>query len=308
MSRRALLVGILAGLMAPGFAGAWNPIREAGRAAEKVVKGTGQVVEKVGRGAGAVSSEIHRGARKVGGVFGKGGRRIADVATTPTRMAGEFSSTAIGGVGRTLQGEDPAEMLTAPLAAMIRDANRKYRPYSRPIPSAVRRALRGVISDSVLTSARYATSRGIASLPAALNLMKGRDHAVCVGDIIVFGREPQDHELEWWAHELKHVEQYQRWGIDKFAWKYSRRSGQIEAEADRAGSRAVRSNRARQRSPQRQRRRRREYRPRRYQQPPTQYGRSCQTQFGGCWLGRPAPVGMSCSCQSYQGLVPGLVR
>ena len=38
-------------------------------------------------------------------------------------------------------------------------------------------------------------------------------------------------DLKTWAHELTHVMQYQRWGVEGFAERYVRDSAEVEQEA-----------------------------------------------------------------------------
>ena len=56
--------------------------------------------------------------------------------------------------------------------------------------------------------------------------------AVTLVDIIVF-RNLNDamDNLALWAHELKHVEQYQQWGVREFAVRYSRDFNTVEGPA-----------------------------------------------------------------------------
>ena len=45
-----------------------------------------------------------------------------------------------------------------------------------------------------------------------------------LGDVVLFKTEQMaETDLKVWAHELTHVMQYQRWGIEGFAERYVRR-------------------------------------------------------------------------------------
>jgi hypothetical protein len=102
----------------------------------------------------------------------------------------------------------------------------------RPMPATVYRRLLGYFPDALLRQARYATghTEGI-SLPA-LAFTYGDAAAMTIGDIILFRDERSAAaDIRLWAHELTHIMQYQRWGIDGFAAHYVRDSGAVEREA-----------------------------------------------------------------------------
>ena len=51
-------------------------------------------------------------------------------------------------------------------------------------------------------------------------------------DLVVFSEVPESHEsIEWWAHELYHVYQYQKWSVEGFALRYIKDWGAVEEEA-----------------------------------------------------------------------------
>ena len=56
--------------------------------------------------------------------------------------------------------------------------------------------------------------------------------AITLIDVVLF-RSDWDgrHDLKLWAHEMTHVEQYRRWGVDGFAGRYVADSGAVEREA-----------------------------------------------------------------------------
>lgn len=57
-------------------------------------------------------------------------------------------------------------------------------------------------------------------------------NAVTLIDTIIF-RRPSDAEdnVALWAHELKHVQQYQQLGVEEFARRYTRNYDDLEAPA-----------------------------------------------------------------------------
>jgi hypothetical protein len=102
----------------------------------------------------------------------------------------------------------------------------------RPLPPGVYRALLGYFPAALLQRARYAvggTPR--LSLPM-LAFSYGDALAITLGDVILFKTaRAAENDLKLWAHELTHVMQYQRWGIEGFADRYVRDSASVEREA-----------------------------------------------------------------------------
>nr|WP_294560413.1 DUF4157 domain-containing protein [uncultured Rhodopila sp.] len=102
----------------------------------------------------------------------------------------------------------------------------------RAMPPGVYRALLGYFPAALLQRARYAVggTRRL-SLPM-LAFSYGDALAMTLGDVILFKTaRAADNDLKLWAHELTHVMQYQRWGIEGFAERYVRDSAAVEREA-----------------------------------------------------------------------------
>lgn len=101
-----------------------------------------------------------------------------------------------------------------------------------PIPAAIRAALEGYVPKPVLDRVRWRQGASELSLPQ--NMIRfGHASAVTLDDVIVF--EPGTAALEdprFWAHELKHVMQFEEWGIAGFAARYLRNSQAVESEAN----------------------------------------------------------------------------
>ena len=63
-------------------------------------------------------------------------------------------------------------------------------------------------------------------------LRYGHVMAMTLIDVIVFQkREDAENNDALWAHELTHVLQYERWGVEEFARRYVRDFNMIEDEA-----------------------------------------------------------------------------
>lgn len=103
---------------------------------------------------------------------------------------------------------------------------------TQPIPDAIRERLLRWYPPSVLDAALYKVGDN-GELSAAGAMMQNPDiGAVTLIDIIVFRTaEPAEHDVALWAHELKHVQQYQEWGVDGFAQRYTQDFNAVEAPA-----------------------------------------------------------------------------
>ncbi len=66
-------------------------------------------------------------------------------------------------------------------------------------------------------------------------LMTGA-RAMTLDHIIVFRDEGVARDPVIWAHELTHVQQYERWGLSKFSDHYLRSRAEVEAEAWQAAA------------------------------------------------------------------------
>ncbi|MBV6821882.1 DUF4157 domain-containing protein [Pseudomonas sp. PD9R] len=102
----------------------------------------------------------------------------------------------------------------------------------QPIPPHLREQLLRWYEPSVLDAARYKVSDN-GQLNAATAILQNPDvGAVTLIDIILF-RDAQTAEqnVALWAHELKHVQQYQEWGVEGFAQRYTQDFNAVEAPA-----------------------------------------------------------------------------
>lgn len=103
---------------------------------------------------------------------------------------------------------------------------------TEPIPLDIRAQLQGYVPDEVLMTARY-SSGALDELNAAQTMMQNPDtEAVTLVDVIVFRREEDaQKDVALWAHELWHVQQYQEWGVQGFATRYTENFDAVEAPA-----------------------------------------------------------------------------
>ncbi|QRY78016.1 DUF4157 domain-containing protein [Pseudomonas sp. PDNC002] len=103
---------------------------------------------------------------------------------------------------------------------------------TQPIPLEIRAQLQGYLPDEVLMAARYSTG-ALDQLNAAQAMMQNPDtEAVTLVDVIVFrSEEDAQKDVALWAHELWHVKQYQEWGVQGFATRYTQNFNAVEAPA-----------------------------------------------------------------------------
>ena len=102
----------------------------------------------------------------------------------------------------------------------------------KPVPPQIHRALLGFFPDAVLRKVRYVSGHADGITIPGLAMTYGHIDAVTLADVIVFH---DDHaariDSKLWAHELTHVMQYERWGIESFAKRYLQDHDAVEREA-----------------------------------------------------------------------------
>lgn len=100
------------------------------------------------------------------------------------------------------------------------------------IPLNIRAQLEPYYDIQVLDAARYKVGDA-AEMSAAHTMLQNPDvNAVTLIDIIVFRHEDDAlNNAALWAHELHHVRQYQQWGVQEFAARYTRDYKSVEAPA-----------------------------------------------------------------------------
>jgi hypothetical protein len=122
---------------------------------------------------------------------------------------------------------------TSALAGLIDGARRQaIADGVRPMPASEYRALLGYFPAALLRTCRFAVGNSRALTLPALAFSYGDATAITLGDVVLFKNERvAETDLKVWAHELTHVMQYQRWGIEGFAGHYVRDSAAVEREA-----------------------------------------------------------------------------
>lgn len=132
----------------------------------------------------------------------------------------------------TLLRRSPAAV-APPLAAGIRfSRSQALRNDVRRLPPEVRKALEPYFEPQLLDTTRWSLAGqdlGVGTLLARWYYEEG---AVTLRDVIVFSDDEVARNVWLWAHELAHVEQYRRYGIDGFARRYATDWRALEAEAN----------------------------------------------------------------------------
>ena len=103
---------------------------------------------------------------------------------------------------------------------------------TQAIPPHIREQLLRWYEPVVLDAARYKVSDN-GQFSAATAMLQNPDvGAVTLIDIILFrDAETAEQDIVLWAHELKHVQQFQEWGVEGFAQRYTQDFNAVEAPA-----------------------------------------------------------------------------
>lgn len=115
---------------------------------------------------------------------------------------------------------------------LVRSRNVAVASGVQEMPLHMRAYLEPYYDFQVLNAVRYKVG-GEEELNAANAVLQNPDvQAVTLVDVIVFRHEADAlGNVALWAHELKHVEQYQQWGVAEFAARYTRDFNAVEAPA-----------------------------------------------------------------------------
>jgi hypothetical protein len=106
-----------------------------------------------------------------------------------------------------------------------------------PMPPAIRTALKGHFPEALLGKVRYRIGTGN-EYSLQTHAFKGKAVAITLGDVILFRpAEKSVNDPRLWAHELTHVQQYDRWGVRGFAQRYTLDHAGVEREAEAGAAR-----------------------------------------------------------------------
>lgn len=102
---------------------------------------------------------------------------------------------------------------------------------SEPIPPAIRRKLDGFFPTPMLARVRYRVGWGDKRPPLAPLFLLPTTKAMTLDEVIVFRDRRSAEDIRIWVHELGHVEQYARWGVEGFAQRYVEDYQAVEDDA-----------------------------------------------------------------------------
>jgi hypothetical protein len=177
--------------------------------------------------------------------LGPEGEFLFDVATFNQSMFNQLAASSGYAAADILRGSNPFVLVTSPVAGAIRAARERHIGNAQPLPDDVKSALAMTFHPQTLARARYTVGTVEITLPNFINsgstLFEDDVDAVVVDDVIVFREPPGDYlaNTYLWAHELTHVDQYRRLGVEEFAFQYVRDGGHsLEREATRNGNAA----------------------------------------------------------------------
>jgi len=171
--------------------------------------------------AGAPAPSASELIQRTGGAVALG-MTVALQYCTPT------AATHFGPSSQTL-----SALLGPSLAAAIHQGRDQAYPYGCPMPKAIRRTLAPFFPRAILEKVRYSTDWGAAAVGTLDHFLLGTGavEAVTFADVIVFRDARCAGNPLLWAHELVHVEQYHRLGVEAFATQYLQQPWVIEQEA-----------------------------------------------------------------------------
>jgi hypothetical protein len=129
---------------------------------------------------------------------------------------------------------DPSQwqaMAGRALASAIAGAREQaVRAGVQPVPANIKAALAQAFPAELLERVRYHVGR-----PDSLAIQafqQGHIQAMTLIDVIVFQKEDDAlNNAGLWAHELVHVRQYDQWGVEEFARRYTQNYNAVEGEA-----------------------------------------------------------------------------
>ena len=131
----------------------------------------------------------------------------------------------------------------APILAgwIISSRNDAQRAGVKPLPTKLIRELAGFVPLRILRRARYRIGGGgdlslhkhslrRHCIPV-VNLCYGDRRAMALDYVIIFQSKEVTKDIKLWVHELRHIQQFDDWGIHDFAKRYIRNHSAVEREA-----------------------------------------------------------------------------
>ena len=127
------------------------------------------------------------------------------------------------------------------LAAAIRLGRLEaIRSGTKPVPDRLKKSFDRHYPDEVLDGGRWTIAEPGSRLGRVLSRWPVKEGAVTLGNVIVFNTVSASRNDRLFAHELAHVGQYEKLGIDEFARRYAADPEPLEEEARTKARRVVR--------------------------------------------------------------------
>lgn len=200
--------------------------RDPTRSAQEAAAAHGRVLQNGVNAAQTVHEQIVNTPRDlISNNLGEDWRQAYDTLTASQRVQTEMGFTSGRFLGYCLQQKNCNlnQLMAMPVAASLRDAYKLYLPYSTPISPMAQYYLMKVLPWQTVVNARVAFgATPDFTIPGFLNYGHrrfGSDHAVTIGNLIVFSRQlntADRGDWNWLLHELRHTQQYGQYSSEVF--------------------------------------------------------------------------------------------
>lgn len=154
-------------------------------------------------------------------------------------QAAQASRLAWGRASGYVSGTAPQAAGPAIAASVRYSRGQALNGGARPPPADVRRELEPYFGEELLDEVKWTLSGQRLSLGSVLASWYFDEAAVTLEDVLVFSSPHASRNLWLWAHELAHVEQYRRWGVQGFARRYAADWVGIERAATRRADQVI---------------------------------------------------------------------
>lgn len=214
--------------------------RDPSKAVNEGVKEQTRIIVSTGQKVAAIDQGLEDKLKvAVGPDLGK----LVEIVRLPQKLETAIVIQTVATVGAALEKQkvDLKEVGAIPLAAALEQAIALYKSRAQPMPEGMKVLLATTFDAAALENVRFVIDDNLGSLPGAINALKEHtvdNHAVTVGNIIVFAKDPGLNAVHFWAHETQHTVQYNRLGVARFAAKYIADFAELEKEAEDAANRA----------------------------------------------------------------------
>lgn len=157
---------------------------------------------------------------------------IAALLLTPTALQAQGIVGRLDATGRAAM-DAGIDMLASALARALQSSRDQARAEGTlPIPPHIHTALLAIYPADLLQDIEYRVGTTDDATLQSYAIRHGEALAITTIDTIIFAN-PNDaaHNVALWVHEVKHVEQFRRWGVLGFARRYVQNHQAVEAEA-----------------------------------------------------------------------------